>query len=119
MNVNTSGIATNLTQGTDAVTAEGWTAIGTFTTENISTKAYYIAQDKFWLSNSNLTVNPFRMYFNPPASLDVKSLGIFIGEFTPTAINSIEAELNSSLDGSHNILSLDGRIIRHNATSTE
>ena len=41
---------------------------------------------------------------------------IVVGEFTPTAVNDIqEADITSP----QNIFSLDGRIVRHSATTTD
>ncbi len=116
MNANTTGVGSSQPQGTDAVSADGWQAVGLFQTLNTSDPAYYIAQDKFWKSDGNLQVDPFRMYFIPPANTDVKTLNIIVGEFVPTAINDIHP---STLNSPQNIYSLDGRIIRHNATTTD
>ena len=116
MNANTTGVGSSQPQGTDAVSADGWQAVGIFQTLNTPDPAYYIAQDKFWKSDGNLQVDPFRMYFIPPANTDVKTLNIIVGEFVPTAINDIHP---STLNSPQNIYSLDGRIIRHNATTTD
>lgn len=114
---NATAIGTNQPQGSSTNVAEGWMSNGvyeTFTTTN--DKSYYIAQDSFYKTGtSGLTINPFRTYFIAPATSGAKTLGITIGNFIPTDINQLATDGNTPFD----IYSLDGRMIRHNATSIQ
>jgi len=116
---NTTAIGTDQQQGSTTVTADGWTATGTY--QDFSTtdeNTYYIAQNSFYKTDAStgLIVNPFRSFLNGPSSSETKALGIKIGQFVPTDIKDIDS---SNISMPQNVYSLDGRLIRHNTTSIQ
>ena len=75
-----NGTGTEEAQGQSLTNAEGWTAkgnYGTSLTTGNDEAAYYIAQNQFWLSEENLEVPTFRIYYSggdiaaAPAKLNI------------------------------------------------
>ncbi len=63
---NSNGVGTDKEQVQDLTSASGWTAYGNYdATHHLGSDetSYYIFQDKLWLREGGLEVNPFRSYF--------------------------------------------------------
>ncbi len=74
----------------DNTTADDWSAEGSYSVQTITSYSgvYYIAANKFWAADDNISLNPFRAIYRYAGSNSVKQFSITVD--TPTGIDSIK-----------------------------
>ena len=100
---NVNVVATNGSQ-VDNTTADNWSIEGYYTAQTIPDYEgiYYIASNKFWAADGQMTVNPFRAIFRYSGSNPVKAFNIFVDD--ATGIKNLGAQ-----DANESIYDLSGR----------
>ncbi len=108
-----NAVGTEEKQSQSLTNAPDWTAYGNYdATKYLGSdeRAYYIAEDKFWLNESGLEVKPFRAYFTYQGDMQISDRLDINGD-EPTGIESTST---SPLHSSHNIFyNLAGQRVSH------
>ena len=113
----TKHVENNLT-----IDAEPFDFIGTYQTMKIPNGGWYLKNNEFRKSSGKANLSPTCAYFIPfdtegEPILGAKLMGFSIDD-TPTGIIAIEEDGNMTVT-SGNIYTIDGRLVRQNATSLE
>ena len=93
-----NAVGTEEEQSQSLTNAPDWTAYGNYdATKYLGSdeRAYYIAEDKFWLSEGSLEVKPFRSYFTYQGDKMISDRLDINGD-EPTGIESISTPLHPS-----------------------